>query len=40
MFNLDFNQTYIQDRDGGLLVLQAMCKMFSFIERIFANGGH
>ena len=30
----------IQDRDGALLVLQAVRRVFPFIERIFADGGH
>ncbi len=30
----------IQDRDGALLVLQAVRRVFPFIERIFADGGY
>jgi transposase len=30
----------IQDRDGGLLVLQAVRCLFPFIERVFADGGY
>ena len=30
----------IQDRDGGLLVLKAVRRLFPFIERIFADGGY
>jgi transposase len=30
----------IQDRDGGLLVLKAVRRLFPFIERIFAGGGY
>jgi len=30
----------VQDRDGGLLVLQEARRLFPFIERIFADGGY
>jgi len=30
----------VQDRDGGLLVLRAVRKLFPFVERIFADGGY
>ena len=30
----------VQDRDGGLLVLQEARRLFPFIERVFADGGY
>lgn len=40
MLNLIVHPADIQDRNGGLLVLQAVRKMFPFIERIYADGGY
>jgi len=40
MLNLVVHPADVQDRDGGLLVLQAVRKLFPFIERIFADGGY
>jgi transposase len=38
--NVVVHPANIQDRDGGLLVLQTVRRMFPFIERIFADGGY
>ncbi len=40
MLNLVVHPADVQDRDGGLLVLQTVRKLFPFIERIFADGGY
>ena len=38
--NVVVHPANIQDRDGGLLVLKAVRRLFPFIERIFADGGY
>src|ERR1700730_7476457 len=38
--NVVVHPASIQDRDGGLLVLKAVRRLFPFIERIFADGGY
>jgi transposase len=38
--NVVVHPANIQDRDGGLLVFQAVRRLFPFIERIFADGGY
>jgi transposase len=38
--NVVVHPANIQDRDGGLLVLRTVRRMFPFIERIFADGGY
>ena len=40
MLNLVVHPADVQDRDDSLLVLQAVRKLFPFIERIFADGGY
>ena len=40
MLNLVVHPADVQDRDGGLLVLQAVRKLFPFVERIFVDGGY
>jgi transposase len=40
MLNVVVHPADVQDRDGGLLVLQAVRKLFPFVERIFADGGY
>jgi transposase len=40
MLDLTVHSADVQDRDGSLLVLQAVRKLFRFIERIFADGGY
>lgn len=40
MLNVIVHPADVQDRDGGLLVLQAVRKLFPFVERIFADGGY
>lgn len=38
--NVVVHPANIQDRDGGLLVLKAVRRLFPFIARIFADGGY
>jgi len=38
--NVVVHPANIQDRDGGLLVLKAVRRLYPFIERIFADGGY
>jgi putative transposase len=38
--NVVVHPANIQDRDGGLLILKAVRRLFPFIERIFADGGY
>jgi hypothetical protein len=33
-------QTVVEDRDGALSPLREARRLFSFIERIFADGGY
>jgi transposase len=40
MLNVVVHPAHVQDRDGGLLVLQAVRKLFPFVERIFADAGY
>lgn len=40
MVNVVVHPADIQDRDGGLLVLQAVRRLFPFVERIFADAGY
>jgi transposase len=40
MLNVVVHPADVQDRDGGLLVLQAVRRLFPFVERIFADGGY
>lgn len=40
LLNVVVHPADVQDRDGGLLVLRAVRKLFPFIERIFADGGY
>jgi transposase len=38
--NVVVHPASIQDRDGGLLVLKTVRRLFPFIERSFADGGY
>ena len=40
MLNVVVHPANIQDRDGGLLVLKAVRRLFPFVERIFADAGY
>ena len=40
MVNVVVHPADVQDRDGGLLVLQAARRLFPFVERIFADAGY